>query len=753
MKSFARILSLMIIFEMILGPLPQTNMGFIQNAFAEDCQSGFVFDSTLNRCLTSEQTAQVMNSVSTCNGDKSCYKTNAENALKEAEQEGKIKEALGKKGGLMGQGMKMAAIAVPLLMGVSTLAMKKKEGATCPGISLYLMMGAGVAAFAGDTIATKQHKSRLKKIKKEWDEIIASSSNSTSTSTTSTSTTTTTSTDSKVVATEGQSQAFEMLAKSEDSMAKAAKLKSMTYGVATLAFGAAAVMSTLEAMKPTAAAEKCKIKKTPDSQVQGNIDNAVNADFSDVKPDGPSLTKPATTTFNIYKIQQRNLFSSQDLASFMTLKDEIDLGNSYQSATLDQYEQNLSLIKNSGIENDRSILSLIKSVVGKVYSGIDLFPSALAAEPATAAAGEMNKNKGTVSKMGDFLSKPITRAVIAGVFTVWSGLMTMHAMKQAKIAKNRAAYLRQIKDDFNDASSAIGCTDAQRASPSVPSCYCYTAEGARSTERANSSVCTALFTGKSVSAVETNYLSGATTGSVIGCVTSTGAQDTTCSCKTTNTCLSSSVSGITGLDTGSFSVLSSSLTPVDQLGNGTLAEGTVSAEGAVSKAIRLLDTAEKTAAKSAAGQEINKNKAALANDMANSLMTSAAGYSPSSLGSGFSSLPSNPASAALELEKELKQSSPINTAGNQNGIATPSNEGVQQLDFGLAGEETKTEASQIAEVMGQNLDYGQNDINKGSTTNLFEVLSNRYQRSGMRRLFDETGKTKADKPAQTDITK
>jgi hypothetical protein len=774
MKSLARLLSLLIVFEMILSPLPHSDFGFVSKAFADDCPSGFNWDSTLNRCLTTEQVAQVMNSVTNCNGDKACYKTNAENALKESEEEGKLKAQLADKAGLMGSGMKAAAVAVPLLLGVSMLTMKKKEGASCPGISLYLMMGAGVAAFAGDTIATKQHKSRLKKIQSEWDEIISSSTNSTNStkaSTTSTSTTTA-STDTKVVATEGQSQAFEMLARNEDSMAKAAKLKSMTYGVATVAFAASAVMSTLEAMHPATAAAKCKVKdETPGAaneavkQASGEsivAKGAAGAAVQGALPSGGSgsdgnkdSSKPKRwenlINGNVSSIDLKNLKEAKDLASFMTLKQQIDSPSErFASASIADYETNLDLLKNSGIEKDPSVLSLVKTVAFQMYSNLEFFPSAHAqasAETATAAATNTSK----VSKLGSFISKPITRAIIAGVFAAWSGIMTLHAMKQAKIAKERAAYLRKMKDDFNDASSAIGCTDAQRASPSVPSCYCYTSAGARNSERASSTVCTSLFTGKSVSAVETNYLAG-TTGSEIGCVTSTGSQDSNCACKSSNTCLTSTTSGITGLDTGSLSVLSSAVSPVTALGSGTLAEGSVSAAGSVSNAIRLLDSANKAAAKSAAGQEVAKAKSSLANDMAGSLSSSAAGMSGTSLG-GSSLLPSNPAAAALALEKELKQSSPINTVGNQNGITAPSNAAVEQLDFGTNSDEAKAQQGAIAEVMGQNLDYGQNDINQGSTTNIFEVLSNRYQRSGMRRLFDETGKTKADKPALNDISK
>jgi hypothetical protein len=53
--------------------------------------------------------------------------------------------------------------------------------------------------------------------------------------------------------------------------------------------------------------------------------------------------------------------------------------------------------------------------------------------------------------------------------------------------------------------------------------------------------------------------------------------------------------------------------------------------------------------------------------------------------------------------------------------------------------------------MGQELDTGNNDINSGSTTNIFDVLSNRYQRSGMRRLFND-GKGPVDAPDKKELT-
>jgi hypothetical protein len=108
------------------------------------------------------------------------------------------------------------------------------------------------------------------------------------------------------------------------------------------------------------------------------------------------------------------------------------------------------------------------------------------------------------------------------------------------------------------------------------------------------------------------------------------------------------------------------------------------------------------------------------------------------------------------LEKELKDSKQqlkeIQSGGG--GIAggdgaTPSE---PELEFGMSEKDLANQQGDLTQAMKQNLDYGQNDINS-SGGNIFEVLSNRYQRSGMRRLFDDEGKTQADKASDTDINK
>jgi hypothetical protein len=74
-------------------------------------------------------------------------------------------------------------------------------------------------------------------------------------------------------------------------------------------------------------------------------------------------------------------------------------------------------------------------------------------------------------------------------------------------------------------------------------------------------------------------------------------------------------------------------------------------------------------------------------------------------------------------------------------------------DFGMSDDQAAQQEAQVAEVMGKNLDYGGTDINNSSKANIFEVLTNRYQRSGMKRLFDENNSAPVEAPSKTEINK
>lgn len=728
MKGLLKLLNLILCLELIVGPMLTNGSSglFMSAAYAEPCPAGTSFDTTLNRCLTSEQTADVMNAVANCKGDKACYKSTAENALKEAEEEGKVKTALANKAGLFNTSMKAATVAVPLTMAVS---MMKSVNAKCASVSIWAMLGGGLALFAGDTLANMQHKGRLKKIKKEWDVILKGDSATTSTA--ATASTSTTSGDSKVQATEAQSEAFEMLARSEESLASAAKMKTGFFGVATAAFAASAVLATLEAIKPPPAnaGDICPTTPKPESG------SPAQSNFRNVSP---------LFNYKIAKSSHALLLDAKNLPAFLTLKLALTAESSRRSSpSIDEYHYFVETTQGSGIEKDPSVLSMLKTFAATVVHELNPLKSSHASPI-------------TFSGVSKFLLKPVTRAVFSGLLTAWAGTMTLHAMKQAKVSSNRAKFLRNLKDEFNDATGSINsCSSADRANPAVPNCYCYTAEGARNGERTNSSVCTALFTGKSASTTAGNYLLNSSVEGQ-GCISAAGATDSTCACRASNTCLKATSAGLGSINPGTFSMLSSPLTAVDNLGNGSLDAASVNGSASVSNASRLLDAANKLAEKSKNGEELQKGKSELANSMANSLTTAGQGQGAGDLlGSGSSSLGNlTPSQAVAELEHDLKiaDKSSVVEVKSAETVSTPANSPEEKLEFGVSSSDLAAQGTQMAEVMEKNLDYGTNDINTGSTTNIFEVLSHRYQRSGMRRLFDDEGKMKADKASKSDVS-
>jgi hypothetical protein len=131
-------------------------------------------------------------------------------------------------------------------------------------------------------------------------------------------------------------------------------------------------------------------------------------------------------------------------------------------------------------------------------------------------------------------------------------------------------------------------------------------------------------------------------------------------------------------------------------------------------------------------------------------LSSGAGQ-PSNLLGSSSNLPSNPGEAAAMLEKEIKVDGPQGI-GRGDSIAVPAGgDEKKDVEFGLTTDDLAAQDGQLAEVMGQDLDYGQSDVTGSAKTNIFEVLSNRYKRSGMKRLFDDKNPEPVDKPGKTDV--
>jgi hypothetical protein len=104
------------------------------------------------------------------------------------------------------------------------------------------------------------------------------------------------------------------------------------------------------------------------------------------------------------------------------------------------------------------------------------------------------------------------------------------------------------------------------------------------------------------------------------------------------------------------------------------------------------------------------------------------------------------------MEKELKKASDDSVkmaavpAGALPGLGADDGFNLEMGDENAGGV-----VEESSGIMAQNFDYGDNDITLNPGANIFEVLSVRYKRSAMRRLFDTEGKLQADEANESDI--
>lgn len=746
MHSILKTLCLLICFELIIAPVAPGLSLLSDKAFAQSCPSGTTMDTTLNRCLTTTQAANVMNATMNCPaGDVECYKTNAQQAFQNKVNSGEAPERKGHMKGFVSTVANAATIAVPLAIAVGTMKTMKTAG--CSATSLYAMIGGSAALFIGDNLANMQHKGRLKKIKEDWGKIVNPE-------------------DAKgdkdkerTTSIEAQSQAFEMLARAEDSLAKAAGMKKMFFTVAALAYTASGVMAMLEKMRMATNPGEVATLTCKAASIQHPLKKGLFESYA--------TKSSAEDLFNISNQIQFNIKQSNSIAELIANSSSNTLSRS--STSLDEYENIAKIISKEHFSDDRNSFEVLKDLVLVGLNQMNPLPLAVAEEVNTNAAKAFKEDEGKgFDLMGLGLGAaagigigmmlkgkvimPVGRAALAGLLAGWAMIMRGHAASQQSASKKRAELLRKMKEEFASAGGAVyACASEDRNDPGKPTCYCYTADNQRNPNRTSSTICQNLWTGKNLSATDYNTLAK-TSGKV--CINSQNQADATCSCRTNNSCMKVKVNGISGINPGSMSMLSSSLDPLNKIANGSVDAADID-EASLENQAAKLNAAKNALDKSKGLEDFAKKKDKEALEIQNALNSAGAGLNPNSiLGSSGSGMPSNPGQAALALEKELDEAQ-APTVGDKGtigggGDAAPMNE---NLEFGLNQDQLAAQESQVAEVMKENLDFGGNDINPGSTTNLFEVLSNRYQRSGMRRLFDEKGETQAEPPSKTDITK
>lgn len=363
-----------------------------------------------------------------------------------------------------------------------------------------------------------------------------------------------------------------------------------------------------------------------------------------------------------------------------------------------------------------------------------------------AAAAEKEADKST----GEWIFQPQTRAVGNGILGAWTGVYMGFLIDQTVKSEARAKVLKEMAGQFAGGTAVGDCTPTDRNNPAKPNCYCFNSDWTKNTAHADTNACQSLRGPQEKPTTTT----GGTGGGGRVCINKNSGIDASCQCKTTNSCLKVRTTKVSGLTTDQFKMLSTPISSANAAYSGGIAGTSADLANLRNNAARL---------RTAANNALKKNptlKAGLEKKMktmSDRLIASAKGLSPiSPSASGNRSL-SNPQQALNELKKDIEKSkaeglgAAASGSNSSGSMALPESQGEQPLEFGMTEQEAITQEKELSQAMNKN--YNLNDINKSSSENLFDVLTNRYKRSGMRRLFDEEGKTKADKPAETDINK
>lgn len=740
MRTFFRLLTLLLCVELIVSPINPSLSLLSQTALANSCPAGLRFDSVLNRCLTTDEATKVMNATASCSaGDKECYKNNAKQAFTDAGGPAGVEN---KK--FMSTVAGIAAVAGPVTIAAAGLSNLKSK---CASYSFYAMIGGAAALIIGDNLANFQHAKRLKQIKEDWGKVVnPEQANGDKDK-------------EREISIEAQSEAFEMLARAEDSLATAAKLKQKFFMVASLAYVASGVLSamemikqkTLDAGQPTTTAEA----------VRHRIANfcapaAASNDTSERKSLYSYYVNPTGLSIKEELQYQYNLRKADNLAAFYSIQ-EFQAGRTIHGKEYTDLRASLREVE----PQDKSIFELLKESTLMVLGNLSPIQVAHAEEK----KGEVNTNAAKAYKeveaqginwaglaigaaagfaagklVGSKMITPKTRLIFSGVMAGMTMMMAKHAGSQAEASTKRAEFLRKLKSEFQTASGAVyACKSEDRNDPGKPNCYCYTSENQRNTNRGNSQVCQQLWAGVNTKA--TNYSSLGSTGSSKVCITNNNQADKTCACRTTNTCMKVNLGNLKGLGAGSMSVMTNAIQPLNKVADGSVDAANLDGASLANQAARvaaiqkkLEDTKELADLKKNKGKEEASLRAELDKAASSNL-----GGGQGLLGSNTSSnMPSNPGEAARMLDKELEASGVTGVGGDGNTLAAPTNDASSEpeMEFGLSNDQANSQETQIAELMKEELDYGSgSDTNNDAKANIFEVLSNRYQRSGMKRLF------------------
>ncbi len=339
--------------------------------------------------------------------------------------------------------------------------------------------------------------------------------------------------------------------------------------------------------------------------------------------------------------------------------------------------------------------------------------------------------------------------VASGIMLGLNGYLIYHAMNEKSKAEKNIAAIDKVLETYSEYMAGF-CPDG-RDDVSDPSCYCYNSDGSQNSKRTNSVICQNLFASKNV-----NYAAQTakeeTTGARQGCVTVTGQFDVDCKCANmknsagqnacaTVTSLSTNTSGFTSaLDVPDAIATANKFTNGASAALASLDSASLSKSAAKNK--RLTDKLLGQAKKNKLDVPSPSNLESMVSDRLKAIASS---MPASSTLSSFSGIPkSNSASRPSGVDKALEKAKESEVSAAAGALLSSLSNGsgaigsnVKENNFVWNDSASGSGNANVQTFMDKEYKYKNSDIVNRKDVSLWNVISNRYQTSGVKRLFED----------------
>lgn len=382
------------------------------------------------------------------------------------------------------------------------------------------------------------------------------------------------------------------------------------------------------------------------------------------------------------------------------------------------------------------------SAAGAVTSGA-------AQKAAGAVAPELTKS------IGDFMGSPTGIMILAGIGTVNSATLYSAAAEQEKESAENIKKIERILASFKD-SYANFCPNG-REKLEEPNCYCYLENGQQNKNRSNSQICQQLWAkNKTIYDATPGVYAGDGKIDPAGCLMVNGQFDENCKCKQMlnssgqNACMKTIALNVNGNPLGAGYVKASGfdkvMTNLAQTASGNPNLNRLNPMQLGMAIAKQNDLNNRLFAKLPAKKAAMLKSADQLEKYSNAVFTKK--NLASMAGSGSLLAASTPSSAGnfspdqMKLLKEASKKAGLDLSGG-DGLGVKKDEKKEGMKFDFMDGSATAANGTVQDFPEKTYKYKNSDIQTDTGASIFEIISNRYTESGLRRLFETPEEAKA----------